>query len=346
MQFYNSVKVLFGLLVLILIISAIETSPRPSLSRSKKSIFPPIILGKMIEHLIEENNNASHIILKRSLMTGPYIARLITSAVPPVGNSPPKENASEITAVPTHRSKRSPMSSLILNTRRLSSSVGIATTAGIASTVSITAMDKIQFVYDAMKSKIQELAGITNKTSGRYPPKIVPSRGIPDFSYRLGRSMRNKRDVGINEYKGQNISEQNLSNNRSRRFAYIPILIQIAKMGGVAGTVIVAGTATSFIDSAIKEKYAKDAEERLIRRSIDCSQNNFGCIENLCWTNCGPRLSSADWCITTDGTKGINNTVQVAKCEKDGDCNKCWPCATSCKMEGMTTFVPTQTNAP
>lgn len=125
--------------------------------------------------------------------------------------------------------------------------------------------------------------------------------------------------------------------NRSRRL--LPIFVTVGKMVGMAGTIILAGTATSFIDSAIKEKYALEQEERLIRKSIDCRYNNYGCLNNFCWANCGPRLTSADWCVTTNGKIEANNTVQVARCMKDADCNNCWPCATSCKMEGVNDII-------
>lgn len=78
----------------------------------------------------------------------------------------------------------------------------------------------------------------------------------------------------------------------------------------------------------------------LKRSKIDCMHNNFGCANNICWTNCGPRLHSDDYCFTTapNDTSTRNHQVQLnenrtmllAICINDNDCNSCWPCANSC----------------
>lgn len=243
-----------------------------------------------------------------------------------------------------HRSKR--MAALITNARRITT-IGASTAVVTGSTIQMNFQDKMKIVYETMKAKALGLIGINDsKTIATKRPllKIIPSRVMPTFeNLALIRKLRNKRDVKLLEFKNKNISNDGLdvNNNRSRRFALLPFVIPAVKMIGVAGTIVLAGTATSFIDSAIKEKYAKDQEERLIRRTIECIQNNFGCLENYCWSNCGPRLASADWCVTTDGEKVENNTIQAARCIKDSDCDKCWSCATSCRMEGIMTNIPT-----
>lgn len=82
-------------------------------------------------------------------------------------------------------------------------------------------------------------------------------------------------------------------------------------------------------------KYAKDNEERLARRTIDCNLNNSGCMQNMCWTNCGPRLYSADWCYVTKNHTVPKKEIKIVSCEKDSDCNPCWKCAFTCTMEGI-----------
>lgn len=44
-------------------------------------------------------------------------------------------------------------------------------------------------------------------------------------------------------------------------------------------------------------------ESRLRRQVINCRLNNYGCLEGVCWSNCGPRLRSGDWCLLTKGNK-------------------------------------------
>lgn len=111
--------------------------------------------------------------------------------------------------------------------------------------------------------------------------------------------------------------------------AFIPT---VGNMIGWAAVMTAAGAATSYIDHKIRESSENEKEERLARKIIDYERNNFGCIADLCWTNCGPRLGTGDWCFIT---KNITvKPIKFLECKVDTDCNPCLPCGMSCVMEG------------
>lgn len=120
---------------------------------------------------------------------------------------------------------------------------------------------------------------------------------------------------------------------RKRRAPQIgtAILKTVGKMAGWGLTMTAAGAATSSIDVDIRAAAARKEEMRLLNTRVDCNRHNVGCIQNLCWSNCGPRTFSADWCFVT---RNITEHVELAKCTRDSDCQKCWPCGTTCLMEG------------
>lgn len=77
-----------------------------------------------------------------------------------------------------------------------------------------------------------------------------------------------------------------------------------------------------------------------IKQRMDCSKNNYGCMQNICWTNCGPRNTSADWCFTTNQQSSNSENVTFAHCVKYTDCNPCWQCGASCILEDLQHGVP------
>lgn len=94
-------------------------------------------------------------------------------------------------------------------------------------------------------------------------------------------------------------------NNRNVR-AIPAFVVPAVKMIGYTAGIIAGGAAVSAIDIKMREYAAIKAEERLRRKIITCDQGNYGCIQNICWTNCGPRLDSSDWCFTTKNvSKGL-----------------------------------------
>lgn len=96
-----------------------------------------------------------------------------------------------------------------------------------------------------------------------------------------------------------------------------------------------SGVAIAATDNAIKDAYYTKNQNKLARKAIECQNNNFGCLENVCWTNCGPRLYSADWCLTTKtGKTDENNNAELASCTKDSECDPCYPCGSVCSLEG------------
>lgn len=256
--------------------------------------------------------------------------------------------------------------------------VPLIATAGKISAIGATALlstksnkDNFHDVYNVVKNKIMNFIGMNSTTDvsttpSNTPIKLISNHKVPAI-ITLRRKMKKNKIIEMNDVKNNSVSRINNNNKRKRRFAvakmdgYVefkpknitvdefgvsrnrsrrvaPFLMAAGKVVGLAGSLVLAGVATSYIDSEIKQKYARDAEERLIRRTIDCSNNNFGCLEFICWSNCGPRLASADWCATTDGRVGPNKTVRVATCKTDADCNKCWPCATACRTEHSQSY--------
>lgn len=113
--------------------------------------------------------------------------------------------------------------------------------------------------------------------------------------------------------------------------AFLPA---IGKFAGWTAAMAIAGIATTAADVAIRDMVAKDNEARLARQTIDCDLNHFGCIQGLCWTNCGPRLSAADWCFTTKNDS-VNNP-ELVSCKFDRECDSCWSCGTACILEGAS----------
>lgn len=65
----------------------------------------------------------------------------------------------------------------------------------------------------------------------------------------------------------------------------------------------------------------------------DCEKDRYGCVNSMCWTSCGPRLTSQDFClITYNVPKNKSEPVQFIKCDNDKDCTNCLPCGSSCAM--------------
>lgn len=126
----------------------------------------------------------------------------------------------------------------------------------------------------------------------------------------------------------------------------------MAEVAGLAVALTIATVSGVALDNYMKEKYRASREEanmiKKIRRSMNCSENNYGCIESVCWSNCGPRLYSADWCVVKPPKSEVNiapdgnDTVISIKtvhsvdfrCVTKNDCNPCWACASTCMLEG------------
>lgn len=83
-----------------------------------------------------------------------------------------------------------------------------------------------------------------------------------------------------------------------RHIALAQVLPTVGKVVAWSVGMGAVGVASSYADTKIKEASQIRIEENRFRLKIDCKKNIFGCIENICWTNCGPRLESADWCFT------------------------------------------------
>lgn len=113
----------------------------------------------------------------------------------------------------------------------------------------------------------------------------------------------------------------------------------------------------------IQKQLDKSDTPSLVREPFKCETNNYGCLHGNCWTNCGPRLQSSDYCLTTNGTlektaqlniekinpdihngnyglvvsSQINTSlfhfIPFAKCVTKLECNPCFECAGVCLSE-------------
>lgn len=124
-----------------------------------------------------------------------------------------------------------------------------------------------------------------------------------------------------------------------------------AKYTAWLAVMIGAGVTTSAAEQYFINHYQQKQIESLKRRSVDCTTNSFGCLNNRCWRNCGPRLTSSDWCITTNGDYKNNTKFDLKKnatitrkeweaaaCDHDDECTPCLQCQKSCV--GDETFSP------
>lgn len=108
--------------------------------------------------------------------------------------------------------------------------------------------------------------------------------------------------------------------------------IEAAKAGTLGSTLVAANAAGTAIDMSMRGQQdmgiIQNLNEPQNRAKIDCKTNEYGCMQGMCWTNCGPRLDAGDWCFTTK-----NETVSVRnimRCSNRDDCDPCWSCAGDC----------------
>lgn len=65
----------------------------------------------------------------------------------------------------------------------------------------------------------------------------------------------------------------------------------------------------------------------------NCENDGYGCLNGFCWTNCGPRLSSQDFClITYNVPKNKSEEVVPINYSNNSDCTNCLPCGSACFM--------------
>lgn len=154
--------------------------------------------------------------------------------------------------------------------------------------------------------------------------------------------------MDINEFKSDS---DNVSETLSRKERALPAMVTAAipYLGRFifwTATTTAATAAGLAIDREFKKGDEKRQEERFARISLNCNLNNVGCLQNLCWTNCGPRIQSSDYCFTTRNKSAtINGVMIVADCKVDSDCDRCWPCASSCLMDDFNFKKIIETNS-
>ncbi|XP_031636070.1 uncharacterized protein LOC116348965 [Contarinia nasturtii] len=123
--------------------------------------------------------------------------------------------------------------------------------------------------------------------------------------------------------------------SRKRRSVIATMMPVVGRLIGWTAAMSIAGVSAVAADILIRDAIAQKNAKALSRISIDCNLNLYGCLNGFCWHNCGPRLSSADWCFSTKKNL-TEHPVVMTQCSNDLDCSPCDGCATTCYMEGGT----------
>lgn len=99
----------------------------------------------------------------------------------------------------------------------------------------------------------------------------------------------------------------------------------IMKWGGIY---VVGSAGSKYIERKMDQSFDQEDNERA---NWNCHKNNFGCMRGRCWTNCGPRVKTADYCYTTYKIpQNTTEKVKLIKCNYDSQCANCLPCGTTC----------------
>lgn len=172
--------------------------------------------------------------------------------------------------------------------------------------------------YNFFGGKINSFSSVnqTEKKDNIVHDKIIPQYRKPTFALRKKILLRKTRDL-------------------VRQKRVIPAFVApAARIVGWTVGMAVAGAAASVAGAVATDQLAERREkEQLKRLKIDCTKNNAGCFESLCWANCGPRLHSSDWCFTAKTIHKDKNKTEIAKCVYASDCDPCWSCGTTCYMD-------------
>lgn len=183
--------------------------------------------------------------------------------------------------------------------------------------------------FHSMRHPIWKLLGFTIATS---PNKIINAFDENDRETDTASNQQNNSTILRTSPRFAKMQQPKIRNARAVG------LNTVGRYVGWTLAMIMAGAATSSIDTAMKERSQLRTLD-LVKKTFICDKNNFGCVANVCWTNCGPRVDAADWCLTmktTETRTTKNNTstsIEFASCERDADCNPCWPCGGTCILE-------------
>lgn len=118
---------------------------------------------------------------------------------------------------------------------------------------------------------------------------------------------------------------------RTRKYGKKPVRF-MKKAAVFTGIWTIGGVASTYASLKIRRMEAdQEKQENLLKR--DCQKDRYGCVNEFCWTNCGPRLNAQDFCLTTYNVpKNKSEDAQPIKCKNDHDCSNCLPCGSSCFM--------------
>lgn len=121
----------------------------------------------------------------------------------------------------------------------------------------------------------------------------------------------------------------------------------------VEGVKIIAyGLSTLFGGIGASEYYIQRIQQQQQRSAtentkFECEVQKFGCFEGYCWSHCGPRPKSDDWCFVTSNNNNNNNFTMASisngtlfipylKCVTPSECDPCLQCAGVCTQENIT----------
>lgn len=135
------------------------------------------------------------------------------------------------------------------------------------------------------------------------------------------------------------------SKSRAKRSIIGNMLKKAFKTGGkfLGWTVALTTAGTIGSSSAVWLDHYMSRNDYIFmkQQELSCHSFNYGCHEglHLCWSNCGPRKNSADWCFTKNASTNSSQStpygvVHKGKlCNYNRDCNSCDLCASECFEE-------------
>lgn len=137
----------------------------------------------------------------------------------------------------------------------------------------------------------------------------------------------------------------NLAQKRVRRSVKEFLKKFVRKTGKyVAWSGVLAGSATvgTGVGVWLDHKLSRDDYSFAWELEHSCKRFNYGCHNELCWSNCGIRTDSSDWCFTKSST--VNSTQltpfgmieNVKTCNSNEDCSACAGCASECFTDIQT----------
>lgn len=155
--------------------------------------------------------------------------------------------------------------------------------------------------------------------------------------------LRKKRTVApaVSEITNQTtqISNKNITDIQTTDKRAIRNRRAIPAIAIFAAKLIAWSTATAAVGVGVV-MYDRSTMETVLNKRVqfDCKTNNYGCLMNICYRNCGPRAYAADWCLAGSISKNTTTnvkTIYLMTCDDPTDCDPCLSCVSSCMLDDI-----------